>query len=159
MKRITLLLFTLGLAIFGLSGVGCGRTMLSARLVNASGFSDASLSGGFSFADSGETLGSPSISFNEVGVLTFDGVGRFTGNSTMNNGGRICTATVTGTYQINSDGSGSAMVTQTPDAASAAGGCTAVFFPAALGLSGGATQVQFIEISSSETLTGSALKQ
>jgi hypothetical protein len=66
---------------------------------------------------------------------------------------------VTGTYRINPDGSGSAVITQTPDAASAAGGCTTVFFPAALGLSGGGTQVQFIEISSSEILIGSAFKQ
>jgi hypothetical protein len=51
------------------------------------------------------------------------------------------------------------MVTQTPDAASAASGCTIVFFPSALGLSGGGTQVQFIELSSSETLIGWALKQ
>ena len=35
----------------------------------------------------------------------------------------------------------------------------AVFFPAALGLSSGGTQVQFIEISSSEILIGSAFKQ
>ncbi len=159
MKILTLLLFTLGGAIFGLSSAGCGRTMLSPPFVSAAGFSDASLSGGYSFADSGETLGSPSTKFNEAGVLTFDGGGRFSGNSTMNNGGRICAATVTGTYRINSDGSGSAMVTQTPDAASAAGGCTTIFFPAALGLSGGGTQVQFIEISSSEILIGSALKQ
>jgi hypothetical protein len=159
MKTVTLLLLTFGLAIFGFSGGGCGRTMMSTPLVNAAGFSDASLSGGYSFADSGETLGSPSIRFNEVGVLTFDGAGRFSGNSTTNNGGRICAATVTGTYRINSDGSGSAMVTQTPDAASAAGGCTTVFFPAVLGLSSGGMQVQFIEISSSEILIGSALKQ
>jgi hypothetical protein len=152
MKVLTLLFFSLGLVVLGLCCVGCGRTQ-------AAGFSDANLSGGYSFADSGETLGSASIKFNEAGVLMFDGAGHFGGNSTMNNGGQICAATVTGTYRINSDGSGSAMVTQTPDAASAAGGCTTVFFTAALALSGGGTQVQFIEVSSSQILTGSALKQ
>ena len=157
MKVLTLLFSTLEVAVVGLSCVACGRTMLSP--VNAAGFSDANLSGGYSFSDSGETLGSTSVKFNEVGVLTFDGVGRFSGNSTMNNGGKICAATLTGTYRINPDGSGSATVTQIPDAVSAAGGCTTVFFPAALGLSGGGTQVQFIEISSSEILIGSALKQ
>lgn len=154
MKVLALLFFVLGL-----SCVGCGRTMLSSLSVNAAGFSDANLSGGYAFTDSGETLGSPSTKFNEAGVLTFDGAGRFSGNSTMNNGGRICAAIVTGTYRVNPDGSGSAMVIQTPDAASAAGGCTTVFFPAALGLSGGGTQVQFIEVSTSEILMGSALKQ
>ena len=157
MKILTLLFFTLVLAVFGFSCLACGGMVVSP--VRASGFSDGNLSGGYSFTDSGETLGSQSIKFNEVGVLTFDGTGHFSGNSTMNNGGRICTATVTGTYRINPDGSGSAMVTQTPDAASATGGCTTVFFPAALGLSGGGTQVQFIEVSSSEVLIGSALKQ
>jgi hypothetical protein len=147
MKVLTLLFFVLGF-----SCVGCGQ-------INAAGFSDANLSGGYSFADSGETLGSTGIKFNEAGVLTFDGAGSFTGNSTMNNGGQICAATVTGTYRINSDGSGSAKVTQTPDAASAASGCTTVFFQAVLGLSGGGAQVQFIEISSSQILMGSALKQ
>ena len=159
MKILTLLFFALGLAVFSLACVACGRTMLSPPSVNAAGFSDANLSGGYSFADSGETLGSPSMKFNEAGVLTFDGIGHFSGNATMNDGGRICAAIATGTYRINPDGSGSAMVTQTPDAASAAAGCVTVFFPAALGLSGGGTQVQFIEISSAEILMGSALKQ
>lgn len=159
MKVLALLFSISGLAVVGLSCVGCGRTILSSPIVNAAGFSDANLSGGYAFADSGETLGSPSTKFNEAGVITFDGVGGFSGNSTMNNGGRICTAAVTGTYRINPDGSGSAMVTQTPDAASAAGGCATVFFQAALGLSGGGTQVQFIEVSSSEILIGSAFKQ
>jgi hypothetical protein len=51
------------------------------------------------------------------------------------------------------------MLTQTPDAASFASGCTKIFFEAALGISGGGTQVQFIEVSSSEVLMGSALRQ
>jgi hypothetical protein len=157
MKILTLLFASLGIAVLSLAFVGCGQTMLSP--VNAAGFSNANLSGGYSFADSGETLGSQSIRFNEAGVLTFDGVGRFSGNSTMNNAGQICTAAVTGTYRINPDGSGSAMVTETPDAASAAAGCTNIFFSAALALSGGGTQVQLIEISSSQMLMGSALKQ
>jgi len=157
MKILTLLFFALVIAVFGFSCVACGGMVVSP--VNAAGFSDANLSGGYSFTDSGETLGLQSIKFNEVGVLTFDGTGHFSGNSTMNNGGRICTAAVTGTYRINLDGSGSAMVTQTPDAASATGGCTTICFTAALGLSGGGTQLQFIEVSSSEVLIGSALKQ
>ena len=152
MKAATLVIFILEVAVLGLCCVGCGQT-------HAAGFTDASLSGGYSFADSGETLGSPSIKFNEVGALALDGGGHFNGNSTMNDGGRICSGIVTGTYRINADGSGSAMVNQTPDAASFAGGCTNVFFEAALGLSGGGTQVQFIEVSSSEILIGSALKQ
>jgi hypothetical protein len=159
MKTLTLIMSGLGPAVLGLFSLGCARTMISSPVVNAAGFSDASLSGGYSLADSGETLGLTAIKFNEVGVLSFDGAGRFSGKSTTNNNGRICVDTVTGTYVINSDGSGSAMVTETPDAASAAGGCTSIFFSTALGLSNGGTQVQFIETSSSQMLIGSALKQ
>jgi hypothetical protein len=156
--KILFLSFPLGLALLSLFCVGCSRAMFSTR-VNAAGFTDASLSGGYSLADSGETLGSTSIKFNETGVLTFDGLGRLSGNSTMNNGGQICAAMVTGTYRINPDGSGSAMITQTPDAASVAGGCTTISFTAALALSGGGAEVQFNEISSSQILSGVALKQ
>ncbi len=125
--------------------------------VKAAAFSNASLSGGYSFADSGETLAT--IKFAEVGVITFDGAGGFKGNATTNDGGTICTATVTGTYSINSDGSGSATVTQTPDAVSTARGCTTITFQVALALSGGGAQVQFVETSSTEIASGLALKQ
>ena len=47
--------------------------MLSA---NAAGFSNASLVGGYSLSETGETLGTGSIKFAEVDVITFDGVGR-----------------------------------------------------------------------------------
>jgi hypothetical protein len=104
MKAHTLLFCTLELAVVVLSCVACGRTT---RSVNAAGFNDANLIGGYSFSDSGETLGSPSIKFNEAGILTFDGGGHLNGNSTMNDGGRICAASITGNYRINSDGSGS----------------------------------------------------
>jgi hypothetical protein len=127
--------------------------------VNAAGFSNASLSGGYSFADSGETLVPVGLKFAEAGVLMFDGMGSFKGNAAMNNNGAVCSAIVTGTYSINPDGSGSATVTQTPDAASLVHGCTIVSFPAALGISGGGAQVQFVEISSAELLSGLALKQ
>jgi hypothetical protein len=133
--------------------------MFQPPTVNAAGFSNASLIGGFAFADSGQTLVPAAIRFAETGVLTFDGMGSFGGTATMNNGGMICAAIVTGTYSINPDGSGSATVTQTPDAASAARGCTTVTFPAALGLSGGGAQIQFVELSTAEILSGMALKQ
>jgi len=51
------------------------------------------------------------------------------------------------------------MINQTPDAASATAGCTTISFQAALALSRGGSEVQFIEISSSEILSGMALKQ
>lgn len=160
MKEFRLLYFTLGLTVLSTScGGGGGPTMFSPPTVNAAGFSNASLSGGYSFADSGETLVPAGIKFDEAGVLTFDGMGSFKGSATMNNNGADCAAIVTGTYSINPDGSGSATVTQTPDAASLAHGCTIVSFPAALGISGGGAQVQFVEISSVELLSGLALKQ
>jgi len=160
MKKLSVLLFTLGLALLSVScGGGGGPTMFPPPSVSAAAFSNASLSGGYSFADSGETLGPASIKFAEVGVITFDGAGSLKGSVAMNDGGTICTATVTGTYSINADGSGSATLTQTPDAASVAHGCTTITFQVALALSGGGAQVQFVETSSTETASGLALKQ
>ncbi len=143
MKKLSLLLFTLGLAVLSVSCAGGGGSTMFPPTVKAAAFSNASLSGGYSFANSGETLGPGSIKFAEVGVLTFDGAGGIKGNATMNDGGTICTAIVTGTYSINPDGSGSATITQT----SAARGCTTIIFPVALALSGGGAQVQFVETS------------
>ena len=74
MKKLSLLFFTLGLAVLSVScGGGGGPTMFSPPSVKAAAFSNASLSGEYSFADSGETLGPGSFKFAEVGVLTFDG--------------------------------------------------------------------------------------
>ncbi len=158
MKKLSLFLFTLGLALLSVSCAGGGGpTMFPPPTVKAAAFSNASLGGGYSFADSGETLAT--IKFAEVGVITFDGAGGFKGNAAMNDGGAICTATVTGTYSINSDGSGSATVTQTPDAVSTARGCTTITFQVALALSDGGAQVQFVETSSTEIASGLALKQ
>ncbi len=159
MKNLGWLFLTLGLAVLSVSCTGGSPRMFVPPTVNAAGFSNASLIGGFGFADSGETFGAGGIKFSEAGVLTFDGAGSFRGNATMNDGGLICAAIVTGTYSINPDGSGSATVTQNPDAASSARGCTSVTFQAALGLSGGGAQIQFVELSTTELLSGLALKQ
>lgn len=160
MKKPSLFLFALGLAVLSVScGGGGGPTIFPPPTVQAAAFSNASLSGGYSVADSGETLGPGSIKFAEVGVITFDGAGGLKGSATMNDGGTICLATVTGSYSINSDGSGSATLTQTPDAVSAARGCTTITFQVALALSGGGAQVQFVETSSTEIASGLALKQ
>ena len=159
MKNLGWLFFALGLAVLGVSCRGGGPRLFGPPTVNAAGFSNASLIGGFGFADSGETFGPAGFKFAEAGVLTFDGVRSFQGTATMNNDGMICTAIVTGTYSINPDGAGSATVTQTPDAASSAAGCKLVSFPAALGLSAGGAQIQFVGLSTTEILSGLALKQ
>src|SRR5262249_42199026 len=151
MKKLLVLLFTLGLALLSVScGGGGGPTVFPPPSVRAAAFSNGSLSGGYSFADSGETLAPGSIKFAEVGVLVFDGTGGLKGNAAMNDGGTICTATVTGTYSVNPDGSGSATLSQTPDAASVARGCPTITFQVALALSGGGAQAQFTETSSTE---------
>ena len=110
MKKLTRLLFTFGLAILGLC-VGCAA--------NAAGFSNASLSGGYSLALTGETLGTGSFKFAQIDVIMFDGVGKLSGHGTMNDGGGICASAITGTYNVNADGFGLAMFIQTPDATSA----------------------------------------
>jgi len=155
MKMLLRLLFTFGLSILAFC-FGCGRSMLSA---SAAGFSDASLSGGYSLALTGETLGTGGFKFAEVDVITFDGVGRLSGHGTMNDGGRICASAVTGTYNVNADGSGSAMFFQTPDAASATGGCTTINFQLALAISDAGAEVQFVEVASSEVASAIARRQ
>jgi hypothetical protein len=156
MKILLRLFFSFGLSILVFC-LGCtGRTMLSA---NAAGFSNASLVGGYSLSETGETLGTGSIKFAEVDVVTFDGVGRLSGHGTMNEGGTICASTVTGTYNVNADGSGSATLIQTPDPASAAGGCTTISFPLALIISDAGAEVQFIEVSTGEIASGIARRQ
>lgn len=159
MKNLGWMFLTLGLAALSVSCGGGGPRLFGPPIVNAAGFSNASLIGGFGFADSGETFRPAGIKFTEAGVLTFDGIRSFQGTATMNFGGLTCVAIVTGTYNINPDGSGSATVTQAPDAASVAGGCTTVTFPVALGISGGGAQIQFVELSKAEILSGLALKQ
>jgi hypothetical protein len=155
MKMLLRLLSTLGLSILAFC-FGCGQSMLSA---SAAGFSDASLSGGYSLALTGETIGTGSFKFVEVDVITFDGAGRLSGHGTMNDGGRICASAVTGTYNVNTDGSGLAMLFQTPDAASATGGCTTINFQLALAISDAGAEVQFIEVASSEVASGIARRQ
>jgi hypothetical protein len=156
MNKPFLLWLVVGLLVLIAFGAGCATRMMR---VNAAGFSDASLSGGYSLLDIGETLGTGSIKFAEADVVTFDGAGNLRGNGTMNDGGRICVSTIMGTYRVNADGTGSATLSQTPDAVSAAGGCITVSIPLALALSNGGAQIQFTEPSDSEVASGSALKQ
>jgi hypothetical protein len=156
MKILSNLFLSLGLAVLAFC-VGCtGRTMLS---VNAAGFSNASLVGGYSLSETGETLGTGSIKFVEVDAITFDGIGRLSGHGTMNANGSICASTVTGTYNVNADGSGSATLLQVPDAASAAGGCTTISFQLALIISDAGAELQFIEVSTGEVASGIARRQ
>ncbi len=148
--KILLLLFTFGLSIL---------TFCTGCAAKAAGFSNASLSGGYSLALTGETLGTGSFKFAEVDAIIFDGVGNLRGQGTMNAGGGICASTVTGTYNVNADGSGSATVRQIPDAASAAGGCTTFNFQLALAISDAGAEIQFIEVATSEVAAGIGRRQ
>jgi hypothetical protein len=49
-----------------------------------------------------------------TGILVSDGVSRVSGALTENIGGTVCQFTLSGTYTMNSDGTGSIQVTSTP---------------------------------------------
>lgn len=96
----------------------------------ASGFSKASVVGGYGFVASGqEVVGSADETIVANGVFTSDGNGNLTaGNMTetligVGSGGPlICSWTLSGTYTINADGTGTAVITTTPTPGSCNGG-------------------------------------
>lgn len=80
-----------------------------------SGCSLASLNGSYVLDRQGtlvtSVLGLPSPApWGEIAVEHFDGAGAFSGKATVNVGGAILNGTVTGTYTINSDCTGSKTV-------------------------------------------------
>ena len=87
----------------------------------ASGFTVANLSGGYAFGVSGGTNSGIAAG---SGVASLDGNGNVTaGEETVNLGGILCHATFSGTYTVNTNGTGSASITSVVDAASASRGC------------------------------------
>jgi hypothetical protein len=72
----------------------------------AAGFSNASLKGSYSFLVNKWTADLNSNQGAQVGVVTFDGAGNVTESYTAINGGVVQTATDSGTYTVNSNGTG-----------------------------------------------------
>jgi len=76
----------------------------------SAGYTLAILSGGYDYGIAGSALDDYGnvTSIREVGRLIADGAGNLTGTSTVSVNGSVVRRTLTGTYSINSDGSGSA---------------------------------------------------
>jgi hypothetical protein len=70
-------------------------------------FTNASLKGGYSFLINKWTADVNANQEATVGVMTFDGVGNVTASITSIQGGVVQTGTASGTYSVNSNGTGS----------------------------------------------------
>jgi len=70
-------------------------------------FNNGSLKGSYSFLVAEWTSSSSVSAFNSLGVMTFDGAGNLSGSYTANFAGTVVTGTFSGTYSVNSNGTGS----------------------------------------------------
>ncbi len=70
-------------------------------------FSNGSLDGSYGFLDTRSPSSKNTSPSSVVGVFTFDGVSAVTGSYVSNDNGKIQSGTLTGSYSINSDGTGS----------------------------------------------------
>lgn len=89
----------------------CGGdpNVLSATAVATGGskFSNASLRGAYEFLSTQWPTPQDSNAQNDLGILTFDGAGKIKASITQNAAGTVTTIKASGTYSVNSDGSGS----------------------------------------------------
>lgn len=115
----TLMLVVIGLA---LCASGCGGSNATAQ----TGFSNSSLKGNYGLSFSASVL--PTGHIAGTGVFMADGKGNITGVETVNVDGSVCSATLTGTYTINSDGTGTDTLEFTPTTE----GCAAATFQQSL---------------------------
>jgi hypothetical protein len=80
------------------------------------GCSAASLYGTFSYTSVGSLVAPPSVAgpYAEVGAQVFDGHGGITGSATISQNGNIIPVTITGTYVVNSNCTGTFSVAINP---------------------------------------------
>jgi hypothetical protein len=83
--------------------------VLSATAVASGGssFSNASLKGAYEFLSTQWPTPQDSNAQNDLGILTFDGTGKIKASITENAAGKVTIIKASGTYSVNSDGSGS----------------------------------------------------
>ena len=84
------------------------------------GCSNASLQGTFAYTSTGTITAPPDIAgpIGEVGTQTFDGVGGTTATATLSSNGTIVPLTITGTYAVNPDCTGTFTLQIAPGIAS-----------------------------------------
>jgi hypothetical protein len=83
-------------------------SVVSNAYADDKGCSNATLRGTFAYTSSGSIASPPEIAgpFAEVGTQVFDGAGTTTAAVTLSQNGNILPATITGTYTVNSDCTG-----------------------------------------------------
>lgn len=152
MKITALTLFTLLLAGCGGSSSNYGSTL--PPVLAGQSYSNAAVSGTYSvnlIAISGNSA------FTDTGTMTFDGNGNITGGKlTIYGFSTPCPVTVSGTYSINTDASGTAAPVLTPDP----GTCTlAPGLQFKLEAAQAGETVYFTETDGNGLASGSATKQ
>jgi hypothetical protein len=105
-----------------LAASGCERTSGAAT---SAGFSLASIKGTYASLFSGHLLiNNAEVLFAGTGIFRADGKGHVTGRETFNVGGQICAdVAVSGTYTVNTDGTGTDAITFS----SATPGCSGTY--------------------------------
>lgn len=97
----------IGIAVSSGGGVSTAHAQRS--------FSTASIRGSYatSYSVALPNPSGPTQYLSGTGVYQADGVGHLTGQETTNTNGQVCSGTMTGTYTVNPDGTGTVSVTFT----------------------------------------------
>lgn len=119
-------------------------------------FSVRSVSGGYGFSIFAIAAGAAA---SGSGVFTADGAGNIKGEETVNVNGISCHVVLTGTYTMDGDGAGNAILDLTPDAASLAKNCQPLATRFSLALTGGGQQIIMAGQDPFDIATGLATRQ
>lgn len=145
------------------AGCGGGPSSGTDSIINpppvqaASGFTNASLNGSYAFGSSGVCNNSPCAG---TGVVTADGNGNLiAGEETANIGGILCHGTFTGTYSVNSNGTGTATTALTVDSPSAGRGCVGSTSQLSLAIASGGNNLVLSGQNASSVVVYTAVKQ
>lgn len=129
-------------------------TMALALSAQATTYSKASLKGSYSFLTNLSTANASTNEIGLVGILTFNGAGKVTGSYTSTDGGAVQTGTLTGTYTVTSNGTGTITFTT----GSTAKFAIALNNPTTTGVAQGVQLLQTND-SNDEIVSGSAVLQ
>ena len=121
-KSWFLALLAVGVAV----GAGYGDSLGHGQGV----FSDASIRGsyGISYCVALVNPSGATQLLSGTGVCHLDGAGHLTGEETTNTNGEVCSGTLSGTYSVNANGTGTASVTFSPTTT----GCSVISFQQSL---------------------------
>ena len=141
---------------------GTNSTLAPGTVQASSGFTAAAVSGGYAFF---LYIQQPLFgTAPSIGVFTADGAGQITaGELTENSQSLSCHGTFSGTYSVNTNGTGMLTTTSAPDTASAAKGCQAETIQFALALAQNGQQMSLTARTNSllgtTVVAGSAVRQ